>query len=306
MGRLRASARVSAQNWSKSAGSSRSGRYVRSSSSGRSKNATHPPRQLVAVGGRIRRLPSGRSVGRTAGNGVGVRTAARGSRDGQGPAAGTCPRDSSRRIRRAVAATSCGRQQLAQLVAERRRPDRRRGFAGVAISSAVRRSAPPAPEDRPQLRVGREADAVVDAVHVAACHRQHVAALPVRVVDHRVEQRHPSQRRVAPRMQVDDVDRFVDVDPELHHPGAERVRRAGSSAARCSSRSPAIPGRRPPRDSRACRRGSRRGGARRGSACRRTPRRGRVPGPGSAASRCSRGSGSRRRPAGRRSPCRRS
>ena len=76
------------------------------------------------------------------------------------------------------------------------------------------------------------------------------------------------------------VDRLVGVDPQLDHALAERARRAGPSAGRSPSRSPRTRCGRPPRGGRACRPGSRRAGARRGSACRRRSRRGPAPGPG--------------------------
>src|SRR3712207_7282029 len=56
------------------------------------------------------------------------------------------------------------------------------------------------------LVLDREADAVVDAVHVPLRRRQQVAALAVGVVDDRVEERHPLQRRVLRARQRDKVE----------------------------------------------------------------------------------------------------
>ena len=85
------------------------------------------------------------------------------------------------------------------------------------------RLAGPAPQQGAQLGVDGEADAVVDAVHVAVGHRDDVAALAVGVVHDRVEHRHPAQGRVVAAHERRQVDVVVAVDPELHHARAERA-----------------------------------------------------------------------------------
>jgi len=85
------------------------------------------------------------------------------------------------------------------------------------------RLAAPLPEDRAQLVLLGEADAVVAAVQVAVGDRQQVADLPVRVVDDRVEDGQVAQRlMIGSAGEGDEVDGVVDVNPELAHAGAER------------------------------------------------------------------------------------
>ena len=126
---------------------------------------------------------------------------------------------------------------------------------------------------------------MVDAVDVAARDRQQVAGLAVGVVDRRVEHRDPSQ----PLVVLDRRGRRGRPSGRSRSragPCPRRTaRRAGPSAGRSPSRSPPTTGTPRPRAGRASRRGSRRAGARRGPACRCTPRRGPARGPGSAASR---------------------
>lgn len=84
------------------------------------------------------------------------------------------------------------------------------------------RGAPPAPQDGPELRDGREADAVVDAVDVPpAIDRQDVAALAIRVVHHRVQDRHAAEPCVVLDDHGHDVHLGIRLDEGLDHPLAE-------------------------------------------------------------------------------------
>ena len=167
---------------------------------------------------------------------------------------GKTPVRSSRSQRVASAATSSSSRRsgeaLTEVAVEVRAHPLHAGDLG-----GVQRLAPPAPQDRAQLVLDVEADAVVDAVAVAVRHRQHVAALAVGVVDDDVEDGHPAQRRgvlvdqgqrpvvvvdarrtprASPRRDVaagttsTGVLRGVGLLPELHHARARAVRRAGS------------------------------------------------------------------------------
>jgi len=62
---------------------------------------------------------------------------------------------------------------------------------------------------------------VIDRVEVATRHRQEMAALAIRVVDDRVEDRDLSKSLVVAHDHPDDVDLRIDVDPALDHPVAE-------------------------------------------------------------------------------------
>lgn len=63
---------------------------------------------------------------------------------------------------------------------------------------------------------------MVDPKDVSSGDRQQVAALPVGVVDDRIEDRDPAQPRVVVDDEGHDVDVVVDIDPELERARAER------------------------------------------------------------------------------------
>ena len=100
----------------------------------------------------------------------------------------------SRSHRRATASTSRTVSRSSS-ASRRSEPSPSSTDSTPSSSSAASRSPGPAPEHGAQLVLAVEADPVVDAVAVAAGHRQHVAALAVGVVGDDVEDGHPSQRR---------------------------------------------------------------------------------------------------------------
>ncbi len=121
--------------------------------------------------------------------------------------------------------------------------------------------------------IGRERDAVVDAVDVrAAVDRQQMPALSVGVVHRGVERGDPPQPPVVADHHRHDVHRRCRRRSRAGRRLRRTARPAARSAGRCPSRSPPRPGRRRPRAGRGSRRGSRRAAARRRSACRRPPR----------------------------------
>ena len=200
-----------------------------------------------------------------------LRTAATGSPATSARGAGTARSPAARRPAGSSPAPRSGRGASA---ASRRAPRRgRRGSAASpSSSSGASALAAPRPQHGPQLRHGREAHPVVDAVDVpAAVHRQDVPALAVGVVDRGIEHGHPPQSWVRRRDQLDDVDRRIRA-PRRPGPCPRRTaRRAARSAGRCPSRSPPRRATRRPRAGSASRPGSRRAGARRPSACRSPP-----------------------------------
>ena len=113
---------------------------------------------------------------------------------------------------------------------QRRRPSAPSSSArsrdSTSTASSVQRRAAPLPQQGAQLVLGREADAVVDALDPPVGAGQQVAALAVGVVDHGVEDRHPAQVRVVAAGQLGQVDRLVDVDPQLAHARRRTARRA--------------------------------------------------------------------------------
>ena len=111
-----------------------------------------------------------------------------------------------------------------------------------------RRLAAPAPQHRPKLRHGREAHPVVHAVHVRSpLDGKDVTTLAVRVVDDRIECRHPPEARVVLDHHRDDVHRR-DRPPRTPGPSPRRRgRRAARWAGRCPSRSPRRRAMPPPR-----------------------------------------------------------
>ena len=144
---------------------------------------------------------------------------------------------SSRSTRRTVARTSRHGEQRVQRLAERAlelRAQRRQHLDGLVGQPL----AAPLPQQRAQLVLGREADAVVDALHPAVLARQQVAALAVGVVDDGVEDGHAAQVGVVAAGQRGKVDRLVDVAPTAGTCPGRRARRAGPSAGRRPSRWP--------------------------------------------------------------------
>ena len=188
------------------------------------------------------------------------RPAARAARAAAGRAAGT-PGLDSRSIRRAVAATSIGASRPRS--ASPRSPSRpARSVRSTSSSSSCERLAAPGPEHRPQLGHRREGDAVVDAVDVAARHREQVAGLAVGVVDRGVEDGDRPQAG-RPRRSRARPGRPPRRPGSRAGPCPRRTaRRAAPSAGRCPSRWPARPRTPRPRAARACRPGSRPAAAR--------------------------------------------
>src|SRR3972149_4850599 len=111
----------------------------------------------------------------------------------------------------------------------RARPASRGSAAGRGPRPAA--APPPAAEERAQLRLDREADAVVHAEQATVRQGQQVAPLAIGVVDHRVEEGDAPQPRGAGAERLDEVHLRVRLDPLLGHPGtqgaglAERGRR---------------------------------------------------------------------------------
>src|SRR5436305_4662261 len=79
----------------------------------------------------------------------------------------------------------------------------------------------PTPQQRAQLVLDRKTDAMVTAEDMTFRRRQQVPTLAVRVVDDRVEDRHPAERVDVTAREHAEAERLVDVDPELTHAGAE-------------------------------------------------------------------------------------
>lgn len=95
----------------------------------------------------------------------------------------------------------------------------------------------PAPEDRPELGVHAERDAVVDALDEPVGADEEVAGLAVRIVDDGVEEGDPAEARVGGPDELDDVGVVANLDPQLDHawaggPVAEDGRRDDVPAAR--------------------------------------------------------------------------